>query len=808
MTPEDELPKFPLDGLFGKSIAAHAVACIVLCSGSAGIAGAEPSPGPQAQFVDRVLRDGDGEHRYVVFLPPGFTRDQTWPVILFLHGAGERGRDGRQPLEVGLGPVLKKHPESYPAIVVFPQAEELHDRILTTWAPDHPDGARALQILKEVEAEYPIDPARRVLTGWSMGGYGTWRMAAASEPGFWSAILVVSGGATPDVASMLPTSTPFWAIHGATDRVVRVSAMEQGVDAARDAGKAAFSTSLDKVGHDAWKVAYGSSDVRNWLLNPGAVDPSQVTWRADAVEALIKEYQPAESDFVAGAVISRAIAVRIENAAFAEIARGIPQAVPKERLEGDVPDINQTFEYGGTTIRAAIRKIRWSTELDSIEIVAAAAEELRVRVHLRNLRLNSSGAVVRGGAYHATTGPFEIVIAPWRPVIISAVLRPTIANGGIRLRERDIHFSISDDNWFVEEPADATASGPDLTPELVKTGVVGGLYRARSQVEDTVRRLIPSLIRRVEERLTIVPPASLAGLLWPLPTDPPRIQLRPEAIRTDSRGVSLTLAVAVAAPRNDAISRPERTVTEAGINERGASGLAVGVSPSALSALATAFQETDESHLDVLDAPEPGFAVLASPDLLVQAVPDLERFRQDHEFRTELQLAEPFALELKTASGDGPANVIGLTIHSPKVVLSTFRRRRGTFGRGEPCFETAISMTQDLNVILADETATARQVEVQWGDDPRIAGTSAFSAGHQPLDSQIDATPMVRAFTEAWTAWTESMDTTSEVVDLGMGRRRLRLDSVPVRGDRVWLQFDPVASNRPREVHIERLPTR
>lgn len=750
---------------------------------------AEESAEGQSRFIDHVFRDAIGEHRYVVFLPEGYSPDRHWPVILFLHGAGERGHDGRQPLEVGLGPVLRKHPEAFAAIVVFPQAEELHDRILTTWDPRHPDGARALQILKEVESAYPIDSSRRILTGWSMGGYGAWRMAAASEPGFWSAVAAISGGADTDTGSKVPERTPFWAIHGEADRVVRVADMDRGVEAARAAGRSVFSSRIPDVGHDVWKVAYGSSDLQQWLFAPVSVDPTDVSWSKETIGSLLQEYQPSESDFVAGTIISRAIAVRIDNDAFAAFGRGIPQSVSKDRLEGDVPDIVQTFNYNGTTIRAAIHDIRWSTELESIEIVAAAAEELRVRVHLRNLRLRPAGSDVRGGAYQATTGPFEIVIAPWRSAVVSAVLRPAIVDGSIQLRERDIRFSISDDNWYVEEPADATASGPELTPELVKIGIVGGLYRARSQVETTVRELIPSLIRRVEERLKIVPPESLAGLLWPLPTDPPRIQLRPEAIRTDSGGVSLTLAVAVAAMESDSKRECERTLTHAPINERGAGGLSVGVSPSAVTALADAFQRTDESHLDVLDAPEPKFAALASPNVIFEAAPDLQRFREDHEFRTELQLAEPFTLKLANTSGDGDS--VELAIHAPKVLLSTYRRPKGAFGRGTPCFDTSLSLTQDLRVQLAGESTGARQVEIRWGDHPQITGTASFSPDHHAVDSHIDAAPVVRAFTEAWTSWTASMDEQTDVADLGPGDQRLRLDSLPVRGDRIWLQFTP-----------------
>jgi hypothetical protein len=178
--------------------------------------------------------------------------------------------------------------------------------------------------------------------------------------------------------------------------------------------------------------------------------------------------------------------------------------------------------------------------------------------------------------------------------------------------------------------------------------------------------------------------------------------------------------------------------------------------------------------------------------VILQAVPDLRRFHDDQEFRTELQLAEPFTVSLSQTAVDGTAGGVGLTIHAPKVLLSTYRRAKETFGRGEPCFETSMSLTQELYVNLAGQTTSSRQVEVRWGDNPQITGTASFSSGYEPVDPQLDPDPVVRAFADAWTTWTESMDARTDVSDLGPGDRRLRLESLPVRGDRIWLQFEPL----------------
>ena len=139
------------------------------------------------QFVERVYRDADGEHKYQVFVPAGYRPNRPSPAILFLHGAGERGTDGRLPTMVGLGPYAKTRGSSFPFLVVFPQAEDTSGRLLTPWTAGEPDAERALKILAEVQQTYTLNPERIALVGWSMGGYGAWSLGAA-HPDKWSAV--------------------------------------------------------------------------------------------------------------------------------------------------------------------------------------------------------------------------------------------------------------------------------------------------------------------------------------------------------------------------------------------------------------------------------------------------------------------------------------------------------------------------------------------------------------------------------------------------------------------------------------------
>ena len=108
-------------------------------------------------FVEKVFRDDAGEHRYVVFVPAAYSPNKTWPVVLFLHGAGERGTDGRVHLNVGLGPMVKAREANFPAIVVFPQCENKHGRALEGWLAGSADANRALRILEQVEKDCDRD---------------------------------------------------------------------------------------------------------------------------------------------------------------------------------------------------------------------------------------------------------------------------------------------------------------------------------------------------------------------------------------------------------------------------------------------------------------------------------------------------------------------------------------------------------------------------------------------------------------------------------------------------------------------------
>lgn len=152
----------------------------------------------QTGFLDRSIEHGGTRYPYQVYVPSNYDASVTWPVVLFLHGAGERGNDGLLQTEVGIGTAIRRYPQRYPAIVVMPQAPRD-----TFWGGSPGDAAMAA--LDQTCKEFNTDARRVYLTGLSMGGHGSWMLAYRHVERF-AAALVVCGfvGDRPNRASTVP----------------------------------------------------------------------------------------------------------------------------------------------------------------------------------------------------------------------------------------------------------------------------------------------------------------------------------------------------------------------------------------------------------------------------------------------------------------------------------------------------------------------------------------------------------------------------------------------------------------------------
>lgn len=234
----------------------------------------------QTGFLDRSVTIATETYRYQVYVPAEWHEGQKWPVILFLHGAGERGSDGLRQTEVGLPQVIRAGSAKVPAVVVMPQCPEGK-----TWnSPDMQN--LALKALDEAVREFDGDADRLYATGLSMGGYGTWELAAA-RPGLFAAYAVVCGGmrppngypeirnsliddpSVPDPYAELARrigASPVWIFHGDADPVVPVDEARRVFAALKTSDVNARLTEYPGVRHDSWLKAYAEPDFFGWLL--------------------------------------------------------------------------------------------------------------------------------------------------------------------------------------------------------------------------------------------------------------------------------------------------------------------------------------------------------------------------------------------------------------------------------------------------------------------------------------------------------------------------------------------------------------
>jgi predicted peptidase len=196
----------------------------------------------------------------VLFVPHTYDGAVPFPAIVFLHGTGSRGSDGRLPVRAGLAKAIRARNEDFPFIVVFPQAREGED-----WTADSTGGQRALAILDHVQREYRIDADRVALTGLSMGGEGTWSLAAA-RPARWAAIVPICHGWNTEIAAKLK-DLPCWCFHGEADQVIPRQQSRDMILAIKAAGGRPLYTEFSGVGHDACADrAYAMPDLYEWSL--------------------------------------------------------------------------------------------------------------------------------------------------------------------------------------------------------------------------------------------------------------------------------------------------------------------------------------------------------------------------------------------------------------------------------------------------------------------------------------------------------------------------------------------------------------
>ena len=190
--------------------------------------------------------------KYLLYLPPDYAHQQAWPLMLFLHGAGERG-DNLEALKQHGPPKLIEAGRDFPFIVVAPQCPR--DR---WWEP-----FELAALLDEITDKYKVDPDRIYLTGLSMGGFGTWALAAY-QPKRFAALVPICGGGDPTTTRRF-SSVPTWAFHGAKDQTVPLARSQAMVDALRKNGSPVRFTIYPDADHDSWTRTYANPELYDGL---------------------------------------------------------------------------------------------------------------------------------------------------------------------------------------------------------------------------------------------------------------------------------------------------------------------------------------------------------------------------------------------------------------------------------------------------------------------------------------------------------------------------------------------------------------
>jgi predicted peptidase len=227
-------------------------------------------------FLDRTVTVAGTTYKYQVFVPDDWTSQKKWPVILFLHGAGERGDDGLVQTQVGIGKAIRLDRGRFPAIIVIPQCRK------EIWWAQSPMDDLAMKALVAATKEFHGDTQRTYLTGLSMGGYGTWHLAG-KYPGRFAAIVPICGGILmpqisrqqspddtkpyTDAANKIGNKTPVWIFHGGADDTVPVAESQRMAAAMKALRGEVHYTEYPGVGHNSWDNAYAEPELFTWLFS-------------------------------------------------------------------------------------------------------------------------------------------------------------------------------------------------------------------------------------------------------------------------------------------------------------------------------------------------------------------------------------------------------------------------------------------------------------------------------------------------------------------------------------------------------------
>ena len=219
---------------------------------------------------------------YRILLPKNFDSTKEYPLLLFLHGAGERGNDNEAQLYHSSNFFLNyEFRNTFPSIIIFPQCPKN-----SYWAkikgipnPKYPTQKESFSdslpknsqllivesLLSNLENKYKIDPDKRYIAGLSMGGMGTFELVARN-PNYFAAGIAICGGANPNWAKFFK-NTPLWIFHGMKDKVVPPELSINIYNSIKNYNSESKLTLYNNVGHNSWDPAFEEVEIMNWLFS-------------------------------------------------------------------------------------------------------------------------------------------------------------------------------------------------------------------------------------------------------------------------------------------------------------------------------------------------------------------------------------------------------------------------------------------------------------------------------------------------------------------------------------------------------------
>jgi predicted esterase len=760
-----------------------------------------PADEPATGFLSRIYRDEAGEHKYTVFIPAAYRADQKWPVLLFLHGAGSRGTDGKLPLIGGIGSHIADRATTLPLIVVFPQSEDVDGRAAEGWRPDGPDARRALAILDEVEREFSVDRKREILSGASMGGYGTWSIAAAT-PSRWSAILPLAGWGDLSQARKLK-NVPIWAFHGSKDIEVKADDHKRLVEAVRDAGGHAYFTLLPEVRHNLLNIVYGEDAVYEWMLNPQS-EPraASIVQAAKAPPKMSKSDADFLPPFVPGVEIPQALYVHLDPEAIEALCYALPDLVPADALAASQANIYQTQRAMMTRFQIVLAGINYRGTLERVVVTTKDDGWMTINLGLRNLITEIGSTTIRGRLMAASAGPMDIVIGQTQPVWLTFDVRPKLVDKKIKFEIGQRQFEIPNDNYYVTTPQVGVAALPLMRNRIANTvssKLVEGAYGRKTEIEQRVIDAVPGLVERLEQAVdkSLGQTRTIAG--WPIPALQPRYRMHIDSLQVDKAGISMILGAVFAQPGFHPIERPVRRVERETMKLETVAarrGFTLGISGAVIEGLSATIVDAGGAVVNTNDLFLKELNAFGEIESIAKAVPELQRYGTNLRLRTRFRAIEPILCkaitEPETVGDKETASKCIIELGLPHFVLSVEIKTLPRQDQWQTVAEFDLRTVQEFKVSVREPAFNERTFLLKRYASEELSVTGHFADGYLPTNPTLHPEVIEELMRSAWNA-AGKLDLVDEVrmKDRLIGKANLRLDEIETLGPFICLRYLP-----------------